>query len=187
MKNWFAFSYRIHPDSTIRLLGQTNLNQFSCSCLHQFGQLTLKVRFPYQGAHHSHFRDSFLRIPIRQLDCGNPLINLNLQKSLNARQHPDIIIEFLEAMWNEPDEPWEYEGVVEVKACTRVSINGHSNDYWLEITAKRNSPSEYWLNGAKTIRMTDFGVEPPSAMMGLIKVDDEIGILLNLKILLSNT
>ena len=177
-----AYTYRIRKESHLRLVGQTNISSFTCHCIHTFLPGTLKLEYRGQKDRSALFNETSLFIPIKSLDCGNPLMNINLRKSLNAGRYPDISIHFLKTVWDEPEQPWKAMDWVQLKVLVQVSINGHSNDYWLDVSVKKDGQDEYRFTGSKSFLMTDFGVEPPTAMMGMIKVNDSIEIQLDLSV-----
>lgn len=109
-------------------------------------------------------------------------MNKDLKKALNADRHPKISINLLRTLENECTS-WKMEGKwIQLKALVEIELNGCSNSYWLPVTACRQSKNEYRFISNKVFKMTDFGVEPPTAMLGVIKVKNEIKIALDLSI-----
>lgn len=177
-----AQTYRIGSNSVLKLIGKTNVNSFECRCGQVFAPQIFRIQNHDDGPHTTTFADTRLSIPITSLDCGNRLMNKDLQKSLNAERHPNISIELLEVVEDKCSSLRQTNEWVKVKALARISLNGYTNTYWLDITAKQSGPKRFRFIGTKALRMSDFCVEPPTAMMGMVKVEDEIKISLDLDI-----
>ncbi|MBK8568232.1 MAG: YceI family protein [Saprospiraceae bacterium] len=175
-------TFRINPKSVLKLDGKTNVNSFTCGCNETFQSQQLSVEPPADGSLSTDFRSAALKLKIKSLDCGNPIMNKDLQKALNAKAHPNITIELLRVEQDKCNRLTELKDWVKMKALTKISLNGHSREYWINITAKKSGPNQYRFIGTKTINMTDFCVTPPVALMGAIKVKDEIAINLDLDV-----
>ncbi len=175
-------TFRINPKSVLKLDGKTNVNGFTCGCNETFQPQTLSVEPPADGSPSTVFRSAALRLKIKSLDCGNAIMNKDLQKALNAKEHPNITIELLRVEQGKCSRLTELKDWVQMKALTKISLNGHSREYWINITAKKAGPNQYRFIGTKTLKMTDFCVTPPVALMGAIKVKDEIAINLDLDV-----
>ncbi len=175
-------TFRINPKSVLKLDGRTNVNGFTCGCNETFQSQQLSVEPPDDGSHSTVFRSATLKLNIKSLDCGNAIMNKDLQKALNANKHPNISIELLRVEQDKCNRLTELKDWVKMKALTKISLNGHSKEYWISITAKKTGPNQYRFIGTKAINMTDFCVTPPVALMGAIKVKDEIAINLDLDV-----
>lgn len=181
-KKLIDLAYRIAPSSSIEVTGLTNFDSFTCKCSQIFSLQKCTIEVPDQEERSTLFHATLLQIPIKSLDCGNPIMNHQLQRSLNADQFPNISIELRKAAWEKNGRPWESDAGGKIQALVQVSLNGQNHDYWLEISGRKTGNLRYHCSGEKTLRMTDFEIKPPTAMMGLVKVKDEIKICLDLEI-----
>ncbi len=175
-------TYRINPKSVLKLDGKTNVNGFTCSCDETFQPQQLIVEPPADGSLTTAFHSATLKLKIKSLDCGNKIMNKDLQKALHANEHPYITIELKKVEQDKCNRLTELKDWIKMKALTKISLNGVSKDYWINITAKKTGPSQYRFIGTKSINMTDFCVTPPVALMGTIKVKDAITINLDLDV-----
>ena len=57
---------------------------------------------------------------------------------------------------------------------------------YIQGKVKRTSANSFELHGKKDILLTDFGITPPQAMLGMIKVNDQISLSFFLKIQTDN-
>ncbi len=173
-------TYHINKKSVLKLEGKTNVNGFTCGCKETFQPQQLIAKPQSDG--NLSFSSASLNLKIKSLDCSNKLINKDLQKALNAAEHPNITIELEKVEQDKCNRLTELKDWVILKALTNITLNGISKEYWISITAKKYAANQYRFIGAKTLNMSDFGVKPPRAMMGMIKVQDAITIHLDLDV-----
>jgi len=62
-----------------------------------------------------------------------------------------------------------------------LQIAGQDKDIDFKINASRLAEGKATAEGEETIKLTDFGIEPPSFMFGRLKVGNEIKVKFNLK------
>lgn len=119
-----------------------------------------------------HLDSVLLQVAVDNFDCGGNGINRDFQKSLQSDQFPfiDIIPSSLTVY---PSEPGQLE--------TKVSIQlaGMNRTYQIPVnyTMVKNLEQKVHMGHAKVLlRMSDFGITPPSPFFGLIQVDDELQV-----------
>lgn len=175
-------TYHIGKNSVLKLEGKTNLSGFTCCCYDEFAPQMFIVGPDGEGNLSFVFRSTSLKVEIKSLDCGNGLMNKDLQKALNADDYPYITIELKKVEQDKCNRLTELKDWVKVKALTKITLNGQDKEYWLDITAKKTAANQYRFIGAKLLKMSDFGVKPPVAMMGMVKAQDTIKISLDLDV-----
>lgn len=175
-------TYHISKKSVLKLDGKTNVNGFTCGCNETFQPQQFVVEQGTEGGLSLKFQLATLNLKIKSLDCGNKLMNKDLQKALHASEHPSITIELKKVEQDKCNRLTEMKDWVKLKALTKITLNGISKEYWLSITAKKFSTNQFRFIGSKTLKMSDFNVTPPVAMMGMIKVQDDITINLDLEV-----
>ncbi len=176
-------TYHISKKSVLKLDGKTNVNNFTCGCNEDFQSQSLMVTPAKDGSLSLDFHLASLNLSIKSLDCGNKLMNKDLQKALHADEHPYIVIELKKVEQDRCNRLSELKDWVRLKALTKITLNGYAKEYWLNISAKKYEANRYRFIGSKTLNMTDFCVTPPVAMMGMIKVQDAITINLDLDVI----
>lgn len=71
-----------------------------------------------------------------------------------------------------------------VKVIGNLTIAGKTQKIDLAATAKYNGADKsFTINGSKKLKMTDYGVDPPTAMFGTIKTGNDITIAFSSKII----
>jgi polyisoprenoid-binding protein YceI len=62
-----------------------------------------------------------------------------------------------------------------------LTISGKEKNIAMKINAERLSDGKATAQGEQEVLMTDFGIKPPSFMLGTLKVGNEIKVKFNLK------
>ncbi|MDN3596232.1 YceI family protein [Zunongwangia endophytica] len=105
-----------------------------------------------------------IEIPIKSLKSGKGGMDKNAYKALNEDDHPKVKFTSKEVHAN--------------KIVGTLSMNGKSKTVSIPISIK-NSNQIIKISGKQTINMTDYGVEPPTALMGTIKTGEEVTVNFN--------
>jgi len=158
--------------SVLYLTGDTNVKGFTCQCEQKFEPLSYQM--VQQGKSNYQFSATHMRIPIRSLNCGNHMMNKDLFAALKADQYPNIVIEPLSL--DMPQLPHDFETWVGLTAKAQVSLAGVTKSILLPVSVCRLTDDRWKIRSCKTLCMLDFGIDPPTAMAGMIKVSDEIDI-----------
>lgn len=174
----FSFQSTFVPVDESRLWfeGRSNVNEFECLAENYSGQANLP-QFNDASALLDRITDVLsvqIEIEVDSIECGKNKMNNDLQKALKADTFPEITFTFQKA--NLISQPETQDDAFEVEVHGKLTVAGNTR----EISFRTNA---YYLNdqrvravGQTTIRMTEFGVEPPTALMGLIRADEELTV-----------
>lgn len=119
------------------------------------------------------FKTVDLEIPVKTLHSGDRKLDANMYDAMNSDDHPVIRYrllrtERLKDTSGALEKPFTYRttGVLEVAGIEK------------EITMDVNvsADSLVRVTGHKELLMSDFGIDPPSMMLGLLKTDDRVVI-----------
>lgn len=140
--------------------GTTSIGGFECNYDLKTKD-TLFFNSPYQTNVISH------SIPVRNFGCGNFLLNNDFRKTLKEKEYPTIKI----ILSNFKKE--------EEKITCNLTINlvGKKRVY-KQLPLKLN---QHALQGEVLLNISDFDLEPPKKMGGIIKINEEIKLVVNLK------
>lgn len=117
-------------------------------------------------------------IPVRQLDCGKARMNNDLYTALNAQVHPHILFRLDEAhlVTSATDD----DGMSYLRATGQLTIAGVERTIALNLQGHQRPDGTYRATGSLPLRMSDFGIDPPTALLGLIKAHDRITVRFDL-------
>jgi polyisoprenoid-binding protein YceI len=104
-------------------------------------------------------------IPVAAIDCGNGTMNEHMRKALKASEHPDVKFVL---------SGYEVNGASATINGT-LTIAGKDNPIQIPATVTPEG-SGIRVKASKAIDMTQWGVKPPSLMMGTMKVKPAVTI-----------
>ena len=108
-------------------------------------------------------------IPVESLKSGNSTMDDNTYKALNSKDHPNITFS------SNSVRVIPLGGSVKIEATGTLSIGGGSQNVTLVAIAEKKG-DQWECHGSKKIKMTDYGIDPPTAMFGTIKTGDDLNI-----------
>ena len=163
----------ILPESKIFLDGESNINTFSCELCNESERTVLSLCYQPQKLSYI-FDQNQYAISVDNFVCDNKHITSDLKKALKMDEYPYMylqlnkLIDFGKSQGNKQAE-------------LSITIAGVTNDYCLNYELKPSIENgEFLVNLASDFDMREFGIEPPTALMGLIKVKKDISIKLHL-------
>lgn len=178
----YSGKLRITEKSKLSIEGSSNVNEFTCNCLTDFPPIPFEISWEDKSGLLRSFRNTQISLPIANLDCGNKMMNKDLRQALNADKYPFITINLVQSLENDCTSWQRLNSWVQLKALVEIELNGCTNSYWLPVMASRQGENSYRFISNKDLKMTDFGVQPPTALLGMVKVNNEIKISLDLVI-----
>jgi hypothetical protein len=164
--------FLIEGNSELGIAGSTNVNEFNCNLV--FSDINSKVKALYQkDSNKIKFQDANLSLANECFDCGSRMMNSDFLEMLKTERYPNIALDLKEIIIN-PKNPNENI------ALLNISLAGSSKLYsiWLNV----NQSNKINASGCLKLNLSDFNLEPPKKMLGLVVVDDAIEINLDLKI-----
>jgi polyisoprenoid-binding protein YceI len=118
-----------------------------------------------------------IAIPAKTLSSPKEGLDKNMHKALKVEQHPDITFRFVRL---EPGEAGTLKGVGVLK------IAGVEREVSLTLkTAPQNGTLS--VTGSVGLLMTDFGIAPPKAMLGMLKTDPKVTITFEIQLAVPQT
>ena len=120
-------------------------------------------------------------IPVSSLTSGNSRMTRDMFRALKKDQFPTIEYEFSRLIGISLQQgadtsvtcfKLKTEGTLEIAGTRKVII--------INVTATRHKKDHFKLFGQKRLKMTDFGITPPSAFFGLIRAHDPLDIVFDL-------
>lgn len=164
----------IEPSSSLVINGASNVNQFTCGLSKYTYADTLELQ--ERTATYIRFSPNKLSLPVVDFDCKNKLITNDFQETLQSGRYPQIGISFLSFELI----PTSGSSVDSYDAKVLIELSGQKRTVNIRFDFWEKSYGLYNLIGIKALHFSDFGLEPPTKMMGLVKVDDELSITFNL-------
>jgi polyisoprenoid-binding protein YceI len=130
-------------------------------------KLEAKGSFVIQNNALSDIQDVVVQIPVKAIKSPKgKLMDNKTWEAFNYEKHPTI--KFI--LTNKKIDPAKST----LTASGTLTMSGFTKPIELHILYKVLPEGELLISGSRTLRMTDFKMDPPTAMMGTIKVGDEV-------------
>jgi hypothetical protein len=122
--------------------------------------------------------DVLLRIPVSSLDCGNRIMERDMHNALKAEAHPFIEFRFKDIrgaiVHDTPNERFQ------ARVSGDISLAGVTRTIDLTVNAQRVARDRFRLQATLPMRMTDFGIKPPTGLFGAIKARNQLVVTFDL-------
>jgi polyisoprenoid-binding protein YceI len=164
-----ALATRLSPQPASKLWveGTSSVRSYKCEATKINGGLDLQGEMPATVAElQAAVSGVDLTIPVAQLDCGNGTMNDHMRKALKTDANPMI-------KFNLTKHEVAANGAVTMTG--KLSIAGQEQPVTLTANATQENGG-LRVKGSKQLKMTEFGVKPPSLMMGTMKVGDPVTV-----------
>lgn len=172
-------TYTIENGSSLSISGSSNVNSFSCLCGETFKKQVLQL-VRGDSTHQLRFKDAVLKLPTQSMDCNNSRMNSDLCDALKASRYPYIVVELQQVQLKPSALQARTDEWFDVVALATLTITDVCRPVVMEVKGMRVAGDRYRFVCSKTVRMTDFNVDPPSVLLGLIKVNNDIKINLDI-------
>ena len=153
----------ITTESFLYIKGTSNINTFTC--VYDATTLSRKVPVRFtQNNNTMHFKNVQMQLKNTGFNCGNRGINNDFHDLLQTKKYPNIHFGLLSTTKNKG----------EIDAHVAIEIAGIKKQY--KVPVKTNGELAP-LEGVLCVNITDFGLTPPTKMMGMIVVREAIEIV----------
>ena len=114
--------------------------------------------------------EASISIPVTSIRSEHAKMDKLMAEALKAGANPTIRYELTNAVVAQPGAPF----VLNTRG--KLTIAGVTRDVDMQITGNRNPNNTYTLTGQLPIRMSDYGIKPPTAMLGTIKTGNDVKV-----------
>ena len=109
-------------------------------------------------------------IPVTSIKSEHAKMDKLMAEALKAREHPEIRYELTESTQVPNAQTFT------LKTKGKLTIAGVTRDIAMDVQGTRGADGRYVLTGTAPVKMTSFGIKPPTAMMGTIKTGDDVKV-----------
>jgi len=166
-------TYSISKQSKVWIEGSSTVNTFTCLTynVNGIGIIdTATSSVPVIGAPMNVSCKAEFAVTVQSMDCGNRMMNNDMYEALKSDNYTKISYELKQVriLNTLPGE------VMEAMTQGLLTVAGKSQTIHMKVKLRPIGGGKYNIEGHKDITMTSFGVQPPTAMMGLIKAHDKL-------------
>lgn len=166
----------VAPASRVWLEGSTTLDRFTCRASEFDATVesvdtaaTAAAAATAQLAAPAARRRVTLTIPVQRLGCGHRKMDDDMRRALRSDANPEIRFR---TTGYEIARDGTSHATITVQGSLSIAGRDRPATIVVDATARPDGGAE--LAGAYATRMTDFGVKPPSALLGVIQARDDI-------------
>ena len=173
------FAERFVPatGSTIRIEGTSTLHAWKMEGSTINGQLSVApavAKGPTAEAWKAAGADAAkvaVTIPVKSIRSEHDKMDRLMVDALKAKENPEIRYEMTTATVQRSTGT-----TFTLKTTGKLTIAGVTRDVAMDVSGTRMSDGRYVLAGQAPIRMTEFGIKPPRAMMNTIRTGDDVKV-----------
>ncbi|MFM2290390.1 MAG: hypothetical protein RIS29_203 [Bacteroidota bacterium] len=145
---------------SMTIFGTTNVHDFQSKVTQASGELVIANSKP---------QSMTIEIPVKGIKSNEKLMDTKTYSAFNADKNPIITFKLTDA------SSLQVAGSdITVNALGNLTINGVTKKVTLKSTGKVIKPGIYEFKGSVALKMTDFKMSPPTAMLGVMKVGDAV-------------
>jgi len=164
----------VSPDSKLWIDGTSNLHGWTCRATSLDAAIDLDAALASQiaTAPPKALKRVQVKVPVKSLKCGHGAMDDNLYKALKADQTSEIsyILATFEVA------PGEVKDTFTLHTIGTLALAGAEKKIEMDVVATRLPDGSVVAKGLVPIKMTDFGIKPPTAIFGRLKTGDEVKV-----------
>jgi hypothetical protein len=167
--------YRVEPASQFWIDGTSTVNAFTCAADEVVGFGSVEAPTAADPTHAG--LDAEVVIPVRAFDCGVRQMNRDMYEALKGQAHPAIrfALDRAELLPAPPYAEW-----APVRVWGTLTLAGERRPVAVTAQGKRLRDGLVRIQGRHALRMTDFDIDPPSGLLGLVRAHDDIVVRFDL-------
>lgn len=170
--------WEIERSSSMVILGKTNINSFECILGSYDWDSNLTCYQKEDNNQKNYPIKCDFEIPIMAFDCGMNMMTNDLRNTLNSRKHPFMIIK-LKELTNLLSNVKNGE---QLAAKSDITLSGVTNSDNIFFNVVKTGARDIILEGKKKVNLRDFKIEPPTRLLGSVKVRDIIDVNITIRL-----
>ncbi len=171
VSSFTTITYSFEKGSKVSIDGTSNVKDFTCASNNLFAPQNAELHS--EGLEKISFTNTGLEFSIGSLDCKNNGMNKDLMKAMKADQYPLISVKLITAELDH-GKTLSLSGWTTIKINVSISMAGSTKHAFIIVKGTQTGNSLYHFVGQYSMLMTDYGVTPPTALFGMVKVKDAI-------------
>jgi hypothetical protein len=161
----------LRAGSELTFEGTSTLHAFHCKTTTMTA--TVQVDSRYAATKLSEVKQPLktveLIIPVKSIKCGSGGLEDNMYKTLKADKFPDI-----RYVLSTYEIPSSSDDGVTLQSIGTLTVAGQPKTIAMSIKAERQADGSATAAGTQDVLMTDFGIKPPSFMLGTLKTGNKV-------------
>ena len=166
--------YKIIPaSSSMTIFGTTNVHDFQSKVGQISGELVINASKQVQSLS--------VDVPVKGIKSNEKAMDNKTYEAFKSDKNPNISFRLIEVGSLQINDN-EMEGIV----SGNLTMAGVTRKVSFKAIGKSNKAGMFQVKGALPLKMTDFKMTPPTALMGMMKVGDAITLKFDVTIATPN-
>ncbi len=161
----------VQPESQLTIDGRTNINAFKCAIPQYLGKDTLVLQ---EGGPNTRpvFVKGSVSLDASSFDCGMAMMTSDFHKTIKSESYPAIIIDFIlfERLPSYAYSEEKFKGII------KISLGGATKLFEMDCTIEAWPSGLIHLKGGRDFKFSDFYLEAPTRMFGLVRVQESLQV-----------
>lgn len=169
-----AQTFTVSEASTMTIYGTANVTDWEAEVKTIRGEVIIRNpgRSDWSNAEASWFESVEITIPVEDIDADSRRMNRNMYDYLKEDDYPNITYTLVEA---QELALLDNSGIV-LTVRGMISAAGESVEIIHDVEITENESGDIVISGSQDLLMTDFGIDPPTALLGSVRARDEMTI-----------
>ena len=176
-------AFQLHADSKVVITGSSTLHDWTGKVQSYEGKVQFLDNFLSKKIKKGPAIESVLvTFKVEGIDGGRgPAMNKKITAALKNTEHPTIQFQSTEPI-SVTEIVDKAQKLFKVTLKGDLSMAGVTQAIEMELNGKQLEDGNYHFSGERAMKMSDFKIDPPSAMFGQIQTKDDISIAFDLKL-----
>jgi polyisoprenoid-binding protein YceI len=170
----------VSSDSKLWIEGTSNLHAWTCKAEKLDAAIDLEAAAASQlsVAPPKALKRVQVTVPVRSLKCGHDAMDKIMYKSLAADASPTIsyVLTTFDAAADDTAKTFT------LHAMGTLTVAGKQNALAMDVVATRSPDGSIKATGTVPLKMTDYGIKPPTALLGTLKTGNDVKIKFELTV-----
>lgn len=157
--------------SFIRIEGTSTLHDWKMEGTTIDGKIAAPPLNQWENAQwKSDASDVLVAIPVKSIKSEHAKMDKLMAEALKADANPTIRYELTSAVLVQSNP------TIQLDTRGKLTIAGVTRDVAMQVNGTREAAGAYVLTGQIPIQMSDYGIKPPTAMMGTIRTGNDVKV-----------
>jgi len=166
-------NFKLLEKSTMQITGTSTIHDWECDVKDIQSSVTFDANALKADTMSNPVESLSLTIPVKSIESGKGGMDSKIHGALKEKKHPNVTFKLSKA---ELADNASSTDNFKLNIAGTLNIAGVSRDVNFPVEGKLQSDGTYEFTGQYKMDMTDYKIDPPSAIFGTIKSGKEVTV-----------
>lgn len=167
-------------ESRVWIEGTSNIHSWSCSATAIDATIAVEVAFKEDPDFPRYLKRVQVRVPVSALKCGRAQMEKSLRHALKADTAAGTT--YITATFEAVRDGSDTANALTVSTAGALAIAGRENPVKMDVGTTRLADGTIEAQGTVPILMSDYGIEPPTALFGALRAGNRVLVKFAMKL-----